>query len=108
MPGAEEVISYKMPTYKLDGHAVLYLAGWKKHYSLYPCTGNLEAAFKDELAPYEVLPPAGLAFARVVRVKPGDQHPPHGSELYYGPTCAAESLPRDIIPVAGKIQFPGI
>jgi uncharacterized protein YdhG (YjbR/CyaY superfamily) len=30
------------------------LAGWKRHYSLYPCTGNLVAAFKDELAPYEV------------------------------------------------------
>jgi uncharacterized protein YdhG (YjbR/CyaY superfamily) len=33
---------------------VLYFAGWKKHYSLYPATADLVAAFKDDLAPYEV------------------------------------------------------
>ena len=38
VPGAEEVISYKIPTYKLHGRPVLYFAGWKQHYSLYPCT----------------------------------------------------------------------
>ena len=54
VPEAEEVISYQIPTYKLRGQPVLYLAGWKKHYSLYPFTGNLIAAFRDELAPYEV------------------------------------------------------
>jgi uncharacterized protein YdhG (YjbR/CyaY superfamily) len=26
------VISYKIPTYKLHGDAVIYFAGWKKHY----------------------------------------------------------------------------
>jgi len=52
--GAEEVISYKIPTYKLHGRPVLYFAGWKQHYSLYPSTNPLVAAFKDELAPYEV------------------------------------------------------
>ncbi len=26
----------------------------KRHYSLYPCTGRLVAAFKRDLAPYEV------------------------------------------------------
>jgi uncharacterized protein YdhG (YjbR/CyaY superfamily) len=54
VPQAEEVISYKIPTYKVGGRPVLYLAGWKRHYSLYPCTGRLLAAFKDDLAPYEV------------------------------------------------------
>jgi uncharacterized protein YdhG (YjbR/CyaY superfamily) len=54
MPGADEVISYKIPTYKLDGRAVLYFAGWKQHYSLYPASVPLVAAFKDELAPYKV------------------------------------------------------
>jgi uncharacterized protein YdhG (YjbR/CyaY superfamily) len=53
-PEAEEVISYKIPAYKLHGLPVLYLAGWKQHYSLYPCTSRLVAAFKDDLAPYEV------------------------------------------------------
>ena len=54
VPGAEEVISYKMPAYKLHGRAVLYFAGWTQHYSLYPATDHVVAAFKDELAPYEV------------------------------------------------------
>ena len=54
VPGAEEAISYGIPTYKLHGHNVLYFAGWKRHYSLYPSTDRLVAAFKDELAPYEV------------------------------------------------------
>lgn len=54
MPAAEEVISYQIPAYTLDGRAVLYFAGWKQHYSLYPSTARLVAAFKDELAPYEI------------------------------------------------------
>src|SRR5260370_4049377 len=54
VPGAEEVISYKIPTYKLHSGPVLYFAGRKQHYSLYPATERIVAAFKDELAPYEV------------------------------------------------------
>ena len=54
VPRAEEVISYQIPAYKLPGGPVLYFAGWKQHYSLYPATEDLVAAFKDELAPYEV------------------------------------------------------
>ncbi len=54
VPGAKEVISYKIPTYKLHGAPVLYFAGWKQHYSLYPATDHVVAAFKDDLAPYEV------------------------------------------------------
>lgn len=54
VPTAEEVISYKMPTYKVHERPVLYFAGWKEHYSLYPATNRVVAAFKDELAPYVV------------------------------------------------------
>jgi uncharacterized protein YdhG (YjbR/CyaY superfamily) len=54
IPDAEEVISYQMPTYKLHGGRVLYFAVWKEHYSLYTATGPIVAAFKDDLAPYEV------------------------------------------------------
>lgn len=54
VPGAEEVISYKIPTYKLHGGPVLYFAGWRQHYSLYPVTDQVVAAFKDDLAPYKV------------------------------------------------------
>jgi len=55
LPRAEEVISYKMPTYKLHGARVLFFAGWKDHYSLYPAGERLVAAFKDELASHEVI-----------------------------------------------------
>ncbi len=54
LPGAEEVISYQIPAYKLQGRAVIYFAGWKQHFSLYPATRQVVAAFKDELTPYEV------------------------------------------------------
>ena len=54
VPGAEEVISYGIPTYKLHSRAVLYFAGWKEHYSLYPASQRVVTAFKNELAAYEV------------------------------------------------------
>ena len=54
VPGAEEAISCQMPTFTLNGRYILYFAGWKQHYSLYPSTDPLVVAFKDELAPYEV------------------------------------------------------
>jgi uncharacterized protein YdhG (YjbR/CyaY superfamily) len=54
VPRGEEGISYKIPTYKLHNLPVLYFAGWKEHYSLYPATERVVAAFKDELAPYKV------------------------------------------------------
>jgi uncharacterized protein YdhG (YjbR/CyaY superfamily) len=54
LPKAEEVISYKMPAYKLKGAVVLYFAGWKQHYSLYPAGDRLVAAFKNELTPYKI------------------------------------------------------
>src|SRR2546423_8750165 len=54
VPDAEEVISYQIPTYKLHGRPVLYFAAWKQHYSLYPASDRLGAAFKNELAPYEI------------------------------------------------------
>jgi uncharacterized protein YdhG (YjbR/CyaY superfamily) len=54
LPGADEVISYQIAAYKQHGGTVLYFAGWKEHYSLYPATRPLVAAFKKDLALYEV------------------------------------------------------
>jgi uncharacterized protein YdhG (YjbR/CyaY superfamily) len=54
LPAADEVISYGIPTYKMGGHAVVYFAGWKRHYSIYPATARLVEAFGNELAPYEI------------------------------------------------------
>ena len=54
LPDAEEIISYTMPAYKVDDQVVLYFAGWKQHYSLYPAGKYLLETLKDQLAPYEV------------------------------------------------------
>lgn len=54
LPAAEEVISYQIPAYKLHGDRVIFFAGWKQHYSLYPAGERLVAAFKDELARYKI------------------------------------------------------
>ncbi|MGB2717911.1 MAG: DUF1801 domain-containing protein [Vicinamibacterales bacterium] len=54
IPKADEVISYGIPSYKMNGRYVIYFAGWKQHYSLYPFTDRLLAAFKDDIARYEV------------------------------------------------------
>ena len=53
VPGAEEVISYQIPGYKLHGKPVLYFAAFKEHYSLYPSNARLVARFKDKLEGYE-------------------------------------------------------
>jgi uncharacterized protein YdhG (YjbR/CyaY superfamily) len=54
MPGAAETISYKIPTYRTPNGGLLYFAGWKKHFALYPLTAALQTAFADALAGYDV------------------------------------------------------
>jgi uncharacterized protein YdhG (YjbR/CyaY superfamily) len=54
VPGAEEAISYQIPAYKLNDRVVIYFAGFKEHYSLYPFSKQLEAAFNDQVARYEL------------------------------------------------------
>lgn len=53
LPDADESISYGIPTYKMYGRPVIYFAAFKRHYSIYPATAGLVAAFKEPLAPYE-------------------------------------------------------
>lgn len=54
VPNAEELISYKMPAYKLRGDVFIYFAGWKQHYSLYPATNYVISALRKDLAAYDV------------------------------------------------------
>lgn len=54
LPAAEEVISYSIPAYRMPGGVVIYFAGWKAHFSLYPATAALVTAFKDDLAGYAI------------------------------------------------------
>ncbi|MBA3232915.1 MAG: DUF1801 domain-containing protein [Propionibacteriales bacterium] len=51
VPGAEETISYQMPTITLDGRSLVHFAAWKHHIGLYPLPAADEA-FEQELAPY--------------------------------------------------------
>jgi uncharacterized protein YdhG (YjbR/CyaY superfamily) len=46
------VISYQIPAYKLHGVPVLYFAGWKEHYSLYPVSEGLVAELEGQRATY--------------------------------------------------------
>jgi uncharacterized protein YdhG (YjbR/CyaY superfamily) len=54
LPGAEETISYQIPTYRLHGRMVVYFAGWKQHWSLYPVTSAVRAALRTDLESYEI------------------------------------------------------
>lgn len=50
-PKAEEAISYRMPTFKLEGNLV-YFAAFKKHIGFFPRSGVI-AKFENELSGYE-------------------------------------------------------
>ncbi len=54
LPTAEEVISYQIPSYRVAGGTAIFFAGWKSHYSLYPVSDAMLAAFADELQPFKV------------------------------------------------------
>ncbi|HEY3510670.1 DUF1801 domain-containing protein [Kribbella sp. NPDC051137] len=47
VPGAEEKISYQIPTITLDGTALLHFSGWKSHIALYPIP-----PIDEDLTPY--------------------------------------------------------
>jgi uncharacterized protein YdhG (YjbR/CyaY superfamily) len=51
-PGAEEAVSYQMPTFKLLGRNLVHFAAWKNHVGLYPQPSGT-AAFQKDLARYK-------------------------------------------------------
>jgi uncharacterized protein YdhG (YjbR/CyaY superfamily) len=50
-PEAEEVISYGMPAFKLNG-ILVWFAAYSKHIGFYPAASGIEA-FKEELSMYK-------------------------------------------------------
>ena len=52
LPNADEVISYQIPAYRLPGGMVIFFAGWKSHYSVYPATAGVQEALGAELEGY--------------------------------------------------------
>jgi uncharacterized protein YdhG (YjbR/CyaY superfamily) len=49
-PGVEERISYRIPTFTLDGKYLLYMAAFKEHVSIYPATSGMMAKYGKQLA----------------------------------------------------------
>jgi uncharacterized protein YdhG (YjbR/CyaY superfamily) len=49
-PGAEEIISYRMPAFRLNG-ILVYFAAFKAHIGLFPPVSG-DASLKKALAPY--------------------------------------------------------
>jgi uncharacterized protein YdhG (YjbR/CyaY superfamily) len=41
-PGAQETISYQMPTFMLNGRYLVYFAAYKKHIGFYPAPSGVE------------------------------------------------------------------
>jgi len=52
VPEAEEVISYNMPAFKLNG-ILVYYAAHREHIGFYPANASLIGIFKNELSGYE-------------------------------------------------------
>ncbi len=51
-PKAEETISYKIPTFNLNGRYLIYFAAYKKHISIYPVPTGDET-FNEEISAYQ-------------------------------------------------------
>ncbi len=52
VPEAVEAISYQIPTFKLDGKPVIYVAAWQHHISLYPIP-ETDDELQRAIAPYQ-------------------------------------------------------
>jgi uncharacterized protein YdhG (YjbR/CyaY superfamily) len=47
VPSATEAISYDIPTFKVDGKALIYVAAWKRHIAVYPIPDGDDALQRD-------------------------------------------------------------
>ena len=50
-PTADEMISYQIPTFALNGQQIVSFAAWKHYISVYPAPAGDEA-FERDIAPY--------------------------------------------------------
>lgn len=51
-PAAEEVITYRMPGFRLDGRFFVSYDAYKRHYSLFPASDGVVIGLGQEIAPY--------------------------------------------------------
>ena len=52
LPNAEQVIKYGMPTFLIEGVAIIGFDGFKSHNSIFPYSGSLNVRLKKELEKY--------------------------------------------------------
>jgi len=52
LPDAEEVISYGMPAFRLNGRVIVGFAAFKNHLAYLPHSGSVFNELRDELAAY--------------------------------------------------------
>jgi uncharacterized protein YdhG (YjbR/CyaY superfamily) len=50
-PMADEIISYRLPAYNLEGRDLVYFGGFKDHVSIFPTSSGIRK-FRKELAGY--------------------------------------------------------
>ncbi len=52
VPGAVDAFSYGIPGFRLQGKVLVWYAGWKAHWSIYPITSAIQRTFARDLKPY--------------------------------------------------------
>ena len=50
-PESEETISYRMPTFTMDGRYLVYVSAWKQHIGVYPIP-RLDGTLEQEVSRY--------------------------------------------------------
>ena len=54
VPGIRERISYRIPTFDLDGKYLLYMAAFNDHVSIYPATAGMMVKYGKQLKPHRL------------------------------------------------------
>ncbi len=54
VPEAEQIISYRVPAFRVDGKTIAGFAAFKEHLSYLPFSGSVLGQFADELQDYEM------------------------------------------------------
>jgi uncharacterized protein YdhG (YjbR/CyaY superfamily) len=52
-PRAEEAFSYRIPAFRLDGKPLVWYAGFKNHYSIYPIGAAIRQSLAKQIEGYE-------------------------------------------------------
>jgi uncharacterized protein YdhG (YjbR/CyaY superfamily) len=78
-PSAQEVFSYGIPGFRLEGKPLVWYAGFRNHTSLYPMTASIRRAFAAELEGCEMStgtirfpltrPPSATLVKRLVKAR---------------------------------------